>query len=179
MAENSEHQAPDSTKRIGRGMMYIAWVLALLVLTWLFKAYEEKRDNPNQNLSTSSAEGINEVVLKRNPYGHYVSSGTINGQAVTFLLDTGATNVSVPGKFAKRLNLDRLAQGQSSTANGYVDIYLTRIDEIRIGSIVAYDVRANINPGMNHSDQVLLGMSVLKNVEFTQRGDTLTLRQYQ
>jgi aspartyl protease family protein len=38
-------------------------------------------------------------------------------------------------------------------------------------------VRASINPNMQ-GNEVLLGMSFLKHLEFTQRGDSLTLRQY-
>jgi aspartyl protease family protein len=103
--------------------------------------------------------------------------GTINGKQVTFMLDTGATRVSVPEKLAEELSLEKMARGRSSTANGIVEIHLTRIRRLEIGSIKVFDIPASINPGMNHSDQVLLGMSVLKNVDFSQQGDTLTLRQ--
>jgi aspartyl protease family protein len=63
------------------------------------------------------------------------------------------------------------------TANGQVTVIKTLIKELRIGSIVLYDVAANINPGMK-SDEILLGMSALKRVEFSQRGKELTLREY-
>ena len=107
-----------------------------------------------------------------------MASGFINGKEVTFLLDTGATHVAIPEKLASKLQLKGLARGQSSTANGYVDIEFTRINELRLGSIIAYDVTASINPGLNHSDYILLGMSVLKNVEFRQSGNQLELIQY-
>jgi aspartyl protease family protein len=95
---------------------------------------------------------------------------------VTLLLDTGATYVSVPENLADRLGLRKMARGQASTANSIVDTYLTRIERLSIGGIEVYDVAASINPGMNHDASILLGMSVLKNIEFTQRGDQLTLR---
>lgn len=158
-------------------MMYIGWIFALAVLTWIFNIFETNKTNPNQDPLTISSANINEVTLTQNAYGHYVTSGTINGRTVTFMLDTGATNVSVPEKLADELDLKKLARGQSSTANGFVDVFLTRINEVRIGNIVVYDVPASINPGMNHSDEILLGMSVLKNVEFAQKGSTLTLKQ--
>lgn len=177
MTQNASPQEPDSTKMAGKVMMYIAWAFALGLLTWFFDIFEDYKINPNQSPSHISSEKINEVILQRNAYGHYVTTGTINGKEVTFLLDTGATNVSVPEKLAGNLKLEKKAQGKSSTANGYVNVFFTRINEIRIGSIVAYDVPASINPGMNHSNQILLGMSVLKHVEFAQKGSTLTLRQ--
>jgi aspartyl protease family protein len=179
----NQHQAPqppsqqDPTRIMGKTMMYIGWLILLGLLTWLFTGYEQKKLNPNQQLMTSSADGFNEVILKRNAYGHYVSSGTINGVPVTFLLDTGATHVSVPEKMGESLSLTPMARARTSTANGFIDVFVTRIDELRLGNIVANDVRANLNPGMNHSDSILLGMSVLKHVEFTQQGDVLILRQ--
>jgi aspartyl protease family protein len=177
MTNSPNSQEPDPTQKIGKYMMYFGWIAALVILTWIFDVFNEKKNNPNQTPVISSSTSVNEVVLKRNVYGHYVTTGTINGKEVTFLLDTGATNVSVPENLANNLQLEKQARGRASTANGFVDIYLTRINEIRIGNIVAYNVRASINPGMNHSDQILLGMSVLRNVEFTQKGDLLTLRQ--
>jgi aspartyl protease family protein len=177
MAKNDSLQEIESTKRIGKTMMYAAWVIVLAMLTWFFQGVEEDRYNPNRDPTTSSSVKVNEVALKRNSYGHYVCSGTINGQEVTFLLDTGATHVAVPEKLAKQLNLSQGQKIRLSTANGHVQAYLTKIDVIRIGSIVVHDVKASINPGLDHSNEILLGMSVLKNIEFTQRGDTLTLRQ--
>lgn len=168
---------PDPGRKIAKIMMYLAWVSTLGVLTWFFTIYEGNKQNPNQTVIGTSSENFNEISLKRNAYGHYLASGSINGESVNFLLDTGATNVSVPEKLAEALQLKPLARARSSTANGFIEVFVTRIDELRIGNIAVYDVSASINPGMNHSDSVLLGMSVLKHVEFTQKGDTLILRQ--
>ncbi|HSJ49577.1 MAG TPA: retroviral-like aspartic protease family protein, partial [Gammaproteobacteria bacterium] len=55
--------------------------------------------------------------------------------------------------------------------------HATRLDELRIGDIVLRDVRASINPAVDDIG-ILLGMSVLKQLEFTQRGDILILRQH-
>jgi aspartyl protease family protein len=106
--------------------------------------------------------------------GHYVASGTLNGEPVVFLIDTGATNVAVPARLAKALKLKRGAAMRSQTANGAVTTYQTRIDEVRLGSIVMHNVRASINPGMD-GNEVLLGMSFLRHLELRQRGRTLTL----
>ena len=48
---------------------------------------------------------------------------------------------------------------------------------MQLGELSVDNVRANINPGMR-GNEILLGMSFLKQLEFTQRGDTLTIRQY-
>jgi aspartyl protease family protein len=53
---------------------------------------------------------------------------------------------------------------------------MTLIDELAFGSFVLRQVHATLNPGMNDDDTILLGMNVLKRLEFTQRGDTLILK---
>jgi aspartyl protease family protein len=63
------------------------------------------------------------------------------------------------------------------TANGVARGYGTEVREVRIGDIALHDLPASINPNV-HDDIVLLGMSFLKKIEFTQRDDTLILRQY-
>ena len=62
------------------------------------------------------------------------------------------------------------------TAAGAVQVYLTRIDVLRLGEITLYDVPATITPSMRGID-VLLGMSALSQVAFEQRGNRLILRQ--
>ena len=73
------------------------------------------------------------------------------------------------------LGLAAGAQQQSITANGTVATRATRVEALAFGPFEMRGVPASLNPGMA-GDQVLLGMSVLKHLEFTQRGDTLILR---
>jgi aspartyl protease family protein len=158
-------------------MMYGAWIGALVILSVLFGFWESKRFNPNTDpLSRVDASGTREVLLERNATGHYVASGAINGQPVTFLLDTGATDVSVPGSLAEALGLDRGMAMAVQTAAGVVHVYGTRLEEIAIGNIRLYGVAATINPAFD-SDEILLGMSALKQLDFTQQGRELVLRQ--
>ncbi len=159
-------------------MMFSAWVLAFSLLMAYFNFFLEREQNPNQTAySRVDESGITEVLLKRNRYGHYVTSGKINGVKVRFLLDTGATDVAIPTKLANRLSLPRGAERQYRTANGMVRAHSTILDSVSIGPIIVNNVRASISPGLN-MDEVLLGMSVLKRIEFTQRGDTLILRPF-
>ena len=95
-----------------------------------------------------------------------------------FLLDTGASDVAIPARLAERMGLRRGPAVQYQTANGVVTAYRTLLDSVSIGPIVIRDVPASINPGMQDME-ILLGMSVLKRIEFTQRGDTLILRPYE
>lgn len=157
-------------------MMVVACILGLGAMTMFFSEVEEQRVNPNQAPSSMVSGNLVEVNLERNRAGHYVVTGTINDRPVDFLLDTGATDVVVPEQIAERLNLPRGPAGRAMTANGPVTIYNTTIDRLTIGDIVLRNVDASINPAMGNM-AILLGMSALGQVEFTQRGDFLTLKQ--
>ncbi len=164
-------------KRMGTTMQALAWLVLLALGVAYFSDFLDRQYNPNQSLQTGYSEGgVREVVLQRNKFGHYVASGEINGQAVTFMLDTGATGVAIPSPVASRLGLRRGAAFPTQTANGMSTSYAATLDSIGVGGIELYDVPAAISPGLQ-TEEVLLGMSFLKHIEFTQRGDTLILRQ--
>jgi aspartyl protease family protein len=174
MAEKPDN---DGIRRTGNGMLILAWVGGLVLLTLLFQDVLESRFNPNTApLVQVAQDGRSEVVLERNAQGHYVADGFINGYPVTFLLDTGATDVAIPEALAERLRLERIGGGISQTANGPVAVWQTRLDEVRLGSIGLNDIRASIVPSMGRDSPVLLGMSFLKQLEFTQRDRRLILR---
>ncbi|MCL6415984.1 retroviral-like aspartic protease family protein [Aestuariirhabdus sp. Z084] len=170
MTQNNPH------KRSGRWMMAVAWIIGLVLLTRYFAGVEEQLYNPNATPATQTdIQGNPELVLKQNRYGHYVLGGTINGHNATLLLDTGATAVVVASDLAKEIGLKRGLPSYAQTANGRVQVYNTRIDQLKLGNILLHDVSATINPAM-HGNEVLLGMSALRQLEFTQRGEELTLR---
>ncbi|MEE4278697.1 MAG: TIGR02281 family clan AA aspartic protease [Halieaceae bacterium] len=165
-------------RRFGTGMQILAWISLLALLTLYFGDVLDRQRNPNRDVATAvGANGVREVQLRRNRMGHYVSSGTINGEPVVFLLDTGATGVAIPAPLAQQLRLPRGRPFITNTANGQTRSYQTRLGEVAIGDIRLSNVEAAITPGLS-MNEVLLGMSFLKYIEFTQRGNTLTLRQY-
>ena len=165
-------------KRIGTFMVVVMWILLLIFLIIFFEDVIDQQTNPNQSLNTKYTEaGVREVELQRNRNGHYVTDGSINGQPVVFMLDTGATGVAVPQHIANDLLLKRGAALQLQTANGIATGYAATLDQVAVDGIKLENVRAIINPN-DDSDVILLGMSFLKKIEFTQRGDILILRQY-
>ncbi|MGE8067201.1 retropepsin-like aspartic protease family protein [Pseudomonas sp. NPDC089569] len=163
-------------QRAGRVLMVLAWCAALFLATRFFGQWEARQQNPNVVVSSEQGEGYVEVKLLGNAQGHFVFSGYINSQPVEFMLDTGATDVAIPAQLAKRLKLEEGFGVTLSTANGLSQGYRTRIERLQMGDIVLRDVRALVASGL-HGDQVLLGMSALNQLEFTQRGGTLLLRQ--
>ncbi len=166
------------TRRFGAGMVIATWVAILALLTVLFGGWFERSLNPNADPQARlGVNGVREVVLMQNRGGHYVATGAINGRATTFMLDTGATDVSVPARLAERLGLERGSPRRARTANGTITVYDTRLDEVDLGGIVLRGVRASINPYMTGDDEVLLGMSFLRHLELVQRDRELTIRQ--
>ncbi len=164
-------------RRAGRVMLVLAWGAALFLATRFFADWEQSRFNPNREpVSVVQGDQI-EVRLESNIQGHFVADGLINGEPVTFLLDTGATDVAIPAELAEELVLARGAPVRLQTANGQTTGYRTVLDSLALGDIVLQDVRALIAPGFV-GEQVLLGMSALKQLEFTQRAGTLVLRQH-
>lgn len=155
-------------------MLFAAWALIMGGLYWYFSDRQAQDNNPNTARILNAQAG--EVRLLRNRAGHYVAEGEINGRGVTFLLDTGATSVALPLTLGRELGLKRGAAITLMTANGPATGYETRLARVKLGGIELADVGAVMSDGLS-PDAVLLGMSFLKRIEFTQRGDELILRQ--
>jgi len=164
-------------KKAGRWMIYAAWVLIFAMLVWIFGIVETNKRNPNQRVQTIVLEGgKKEVVLQSSTHGHYIATGKINNKNVTFLVDTGASYVSVPERVAKMLGLKKGAPLIVTTASGEVTVYATILNSVSIGDITLHNIKADINPHMR-SNEILLGMSFLRHLSVTHEGDQLTIRQ--
>ena len=157
-------------------MFALAWIAALGLFTLLFTDVLERKRNPNQDVATQYDGQAKEVVLKSSSYGHYIVTGKINSKPVEFLVDTGASFVSVPEKVAKELKLKKGSAYQTHTAAGVVTVYATKLEEVSIGDIKLQNVAASINPH-NPDNEVLLGMSFLRRLEVTHKDGQLTIRQ--
>ena len=122
-------------------------------------------------------EGANVVTLAADSAGHYITVGAINGKAARFLVDTGATVVAFGTRYADQIGLAYRTGRTASfnTANGVRSAHLVRLDSVRVGSITLDNVEAAVSEGMNHSDDVLLGMSFLGRLSMQRDAQTLRL----
>lgn len=120
---------------------------------------------------------MRELVVHRQGNQPFIVAGQINGQAVDFLIDTGATTVAVSQELAQRLGLVRGQARHINTASGTTIGYTTVLRRLSVGELRLDNVRAIILPAMRSGRQVLLGMNALAEFELNQRGDTLVLRQ--
>jgi aspartyl protease family protein len=163
-------------QQIARWLINGSWIALVALLTLYFANQERDQINPNQNVTSTSGDGPAEVILKANNQHHYLANGSINGQPVTFMIDTGASDVAIPAELGQKLGLVPGERGMSTTANGTVEVFKTRISSIQLGNIIIRDIRGSLNPGMASKDDILLGMSFLKHLDFNQKNDILTLR---
>jgi aspartyl protease family protein len=111
--------------------------------------------------------------------GMYSTTGFINGQAVNFLVDTGATWIAMNVHQARSLGINFRYIGKRShvsTANGVVPVYRVTLDKVRVGEIELTNVEAGVLEGNSPSD-VLLGNSFLNRVEMQRQGQVMLLKQ--
>lgn len=122
------------------------------------------------------AASAQSATLTADPQGHFVVDGQINGGSVRFLVDTGATAVSLSSADASRLGIDyRKGQpGLMGTANGAAMAYKVRLDSVRVGDIVVNNIEAAVLEG-NQMPFALLGMSFLNRMEMKRLGQTMVL----
>lgn len=120
-------------------------------------------------------------VVTRLHQRQYKVKGEINGKPVTFIVDTGASSVSISDETAKLLgiNFDVVEPRLGRTAGGLTNTYEVNFDKVSVGSgenkIERRNVRGHVLPAMD-KDIILLGMSFLgDNIDFTQDDDTLVL----
>lgn len=123
-----------------------------------------------------SSSGVETVTLYANPEGHFVSDCFINGVALRFLLDTGATMVALNSGDAKYAKID-YKHGtpiQLSTANGVVTAYRVTLASLRIGGLTLNQVEATVVEG-GSPPVVLLGMTALNRMSMKRDDIALTL----
>jgi aspartyl protease family protein len=128
------------------------------------------------NLGGKPSEGGGkQIVLTAQSGGHFYSAGTINGKTVRFVVDTGATMVSMDQYEADRLGLDWKSgrRGMSRTANGDAPFYLTTLASVRIGDVQVYNVEAIVSQAP--MPFILLGNSYLTRFQMKRENDVMTL----
>lgn len=122
-----------------------------------------------------NTSGAGRIVLRADSGGHFHTEGSINGRPVRFMVDTGATAVTLSAAEAQAVGL-RYQAGQrvmASTANGTVQGYSLTLERVRIGDVDVYGVSALVLPVAMPT--VLLGNSYLTRFKLRRENDTLTL----
>jgi len=125
--------------------------------------------------SSGAAAGAQSVTLSAGAGGHFMVDGQINGGAIRFMVDTGATAVAIPASEANRLRIDYRSgrRGTTQTAGGPTAMYVVRLDSVRVGNIELQNIDAMvIEQGLPIA---LLGNTFLNRMEMRREGQTMTL----
>ncbi|MEM7562154.1 MAG: retropepsin-like aspartic protease [Pseudomonadota bacterium] len=110
--------------------------------------------------------------------GMYVVNGKINGQNTRFLVDTGATFVTISGAKAASLKID-LSNAQrttAQTASAIVNVFQIKLDSVSVGGIELKQVETMVIPG-NQPFDVLLGNSFLQHTRINKAGSVLEIEK--
>ena len=128
--------------------------------------------------ATPQAEGsAGRAVIAKGSMGHHFTSAEINGTAMQFMVDTGASSIAIPGAEAVRLKLNYRAGSRMriSTANGQAEAWRIRLDSVKVGEITLYGVEAMVvEQGLSIG---LLGNSFLSRTDMSTEAGTLMLKK--
>lgn len=144
------------------------WLLLGAVVFVAVQAWQSQQQRARFSVDTASGA----IELRRAADGHFHWPGTLNGIAVDFLVDTGATSTAIPQALADRAGLVADGTLQSSTAGGVVQGSLARADVELRGGVRAERLRVAVLPRL---ESPLLGMDVLGKLRFTQGDGVLRL----
>ncbi len=143
------------------------WLLLGVAFFMGFSALERQKQQARFQVIAGTVE------IRRGPDGHYHWPGSINGVAVDFLVDTGATRSAMPQRLSRALNLEVMDRVKSQTAGGVVTGEVVRAD-VELQGGVRVD-RLPITALSGLEDHPLLGMDVLGKLRWEQRDGVLTI----
>ena len=129
--------------------------------------------------ATKSSGKSNKIFLTASSGGHFMTAGQVNGRAVQFMVDTGATSIAMSALDAERAGLNyKLGQPvMMSTANGVTQGFRIKLDSVRVGDVEVLDVDAVVTP--QPMPFMLLGNSFLSRFQMLRDNEQLTLtRKY-
>jgi len=132
-------------------------------------------------ISVGGTSSNQRATLTADAMGHFFVTAEINGVSMRFLVDTGASLVTLSADNAKRAGINYLAGSKVlvGTANGVVHAYRVKLDTVRLEDITLHNVDGVVAEGKRTGETGLLGLSFLNRTEMRRSGDTMTLtRRY-
>jgi aspartyl protease family protein len=143
------------------------WLLVALALFLAVQWWQQREQRTRFQVDGDVIE------LRRGADGHYHWPGSINGQPVDFLIDTGASGTALPSGLARSLALPALGTLQSQTAGGMVTGEVVRGDLALQGGLRVQRLRMAALPGLTGNP--LLGMDVLGRLQWQQADGVLRI----
>lgn len=165
---------PDLARQTRRGAAYVTafWLLLMGALYLVFDQIESRRQAPVEAQVLANGE----LVIARSRDGHFWIAGEVGGQEVNFLVDTGASQVSVSSELAQAAGLRGSSEVRMQTANG------TRIGQVatgvpvRAGPLLRKDSTVVIGLSGGPWRQALLGQDFLRHYDIEMNQSAMRLR---
>lgn len=181
----SHHSFARRSESSGTGKRLLLLTALLLVLYRVGGDAMQRLQAADANAQAELAEQLEEetaddavdlipggLIIKADATGHFRGKVVIDAVEMPFMIDTGATQTTIPKHLADKAGLPIGPAIKASTAGGHVEQRLTRMSSMKLGNAELKNLQAGINP---HLDEVLIGMNTLKYFRMTQQKDTLTL----
>ena len=159
-------QPPDFDRLFGSTFIKIGVLLACVLIGYLFY---KQATRPEMEVISA-----NEVRLQQQPDGHYHINGAINGEPVRFMLDTGASMVTISDTVAHRAGLKCERDATFATANGKVRGCIALNEEVAFGGYRLLRIDVAVMPNMG--EIALLGMNALDKFNLQQTDGTMVIQ---
>jgi len=158
---------PQAVVRRSTAAMLVLWLLIMAALYALMQQYQAPRK--------VTVRADNTVVIARGRDGHFRAPGSVNGEAVVFLVDTGASTISVTEPLARRAGLQGGEVVRFNTANGVRSGRMVVADEVRLGSLVVHGLRVGTGLTGESDTEALLGQNFLRRFDVEIRADQMLI----
>jgi aspartyl protease family protein len=152
---------------------HLFWIVVWVCLVFAGYLVTERMMAPTP-VARPLADGRQEIVIPVSRDGHYYINGAVNGVALRFMIDTGASYVSIGAEFARSAGLPDGVPGYFSTANGTVEGRVVRNQTVKADVFELSGLTVAVMPA--HSGEGLLGQNFLRHFDVTQADGMLRLR---
>jgi len=161
---------PRQPRQLGLIPLLLFWFAVMGLLYGLMTHYLK----PKQSQVLANGD----LIIPRAADGHFYTPGSINGFAVMFLVDTGASLVSVSEPFAQAAAMEGGVPTTFQTANGARPGRVVDGVEVAVGPMRVTNVKVGVGLSLGDDAQALLGQSFLSKFDITLRQNQMVLRPH-
>lgn len=174
-ARRSRHTLPRTKRRAVTGAVNILYLLFWVSLAAIAYFGMNALTAPKVASVAALNHGAREIVIPRSRNGHYFVEGAINGQAVMFMVDTGASTVAIDVPTARNARLPKGYPTTFTTASGEAPGETVPHQRVTVGGLQFDDATVAVIEGAGEIS--LLGQNILRHLDVTQSGDQMILRE--
>ena len=129
-----------------------------------------------QKLKQAQVLANGDLVINRSQDGHFYTTGMINGTKVKFMVDTGASLVSVSEKFAQKAFIFGGVPTTFKTANGDQPGHIVDGVVVSVGPVNVTNLKVGVGLRLDNEDDALLGQSFLSKFDISIKNNQMVLR---